>query len=113
MTDQQQEEATAPAQLGVRPWVFEDHDGAGNVMTLTVIPTPDGYIADAHSYRDSGYPHRGVTINSLVLDVPEGSSLQNYALMALGFRSVEQLQAAEVSVHDVPTAPVMDQRGQA
>ncbi len=101
------------AVTGVRPWIFEDRDDAGNVLTLTVIPTPDGVIADAHSYRDTGYPHGGVLLDGQPLAVPEGSTLQTFALAALGVKTMAQLDQSEVTVNDVPTAPAVDQRGQA
>lgn len=98
--------------VGGAPWVWSDVDAERNALTLTVLPTPDGYIADAHSYRDTGHPASGVVLDRQVLDVPEGSVLQNAGLARLGYRTMAQLRAAEVSTHDVPTAPVMDLGGQ-
>jgi len=99
--------------IGMRPWVFEDRDDHDNVITLTVLPTPDDAIMDVHTYRDTGYPYAALSLGGRSLDVPEGSTLQTFALAALGITRMSQLEGIEVSVNDVPTAPAVDIGGQA
>lgn len=86
------------ARNAVRPWTFSHRDNTGNCISLTVIPTPDGVIRSAVSYRDTGYQASGIAIGNALLGVEEGTVEQSGALAALGYSRVSQLDGVEVSV---------------
>lgn len=98
---------------GVRPWTFSKIDDNGNMITLTIIPTPDGAIGDAHTYRDSGCEYAALLIGQRTLHVGEGSTLVTGELAIMGFSVMADLDGVEVSVNDLPTAPSVDLSGQA